>query len=139
MLKTALEYLAGTSEDCKTLVGQLFKPSKLLGAYKVARARFQTGDIVLVTAEYDPAGFTAMPRTKYIDTIRRGLGMKAPAMLKVLTVAHQSAHKLAKLPFESDAFWLVIVRKEAVPIMTVLFAMPYETGDAVSEPAGILS
>ena len=129
MLKKGLEFAAGTSEDCQKLVVQLFKPEYLFGAYRMARSELQTGDIALVTAEWDPSGVEKWRRHDYVAKIRAG----AAKMLPVLTIAHKSAHQIAALPFESDAFWLIILRKDALPIMCVIFMSPYEVA-AEDEP-----
>jgi hypothetical protein len=135
MLGTALEFAPGTTDDCKRLVARLFQdPGVVLGAYRMARQRFRTGDIVLVTAEADPSGFEATPRTHYVSRLRQGLGRGGAKMLEVLGVAHQSAHKVASLPWESDAFWLIINRQDALPVMVVLFAAPYATDSDAREP-----
>jgi len=135
MLGTALEFAAGTTDDCKRLVTHLFQdPGAVLGAYRVAREQFRTGDLVLVTAEHDPSGFEATPRPHYVERLRTGLGRDGAKLLAVLGVAHQSAHKIASLPWESDAFWLVVNRKDALPVMVVLFAAPYAVGADAREP-----
>jgi hypothetical protein len=135
MLGTALEFAPGTTDDCKRLVAQLFQePGVVLGAYRTARERFRTGDVVLVTAEHDPSGFEAMPRTHYVERLRDGLGRNGSKLLAVLGLAHQSAHKVASLPWESDAFWLIVNRKDALPVMVVLYAAPYATEGDAREP-----
>ena len=136
MLKVGLEFAPGTSDDCKRLVGSLFGPDELLGAYREARGTFSTGDIVLVTSEQDPSGFNAMTRIEYVKHVRAGLGAtNAAKMLPVLTIANKSAHKVVRLPFDEEAFWLVINRRGAVPVMAVLFTTPYET----EKPSAIFS
>jgi hypothetical protein len=55
-------------------------------------------------------------------------------MLAALGVTHRSAHQVASLPRESDAFWLMVNRKQALPIMVVLYAAPYAAGDDAREP-----
>jgi|SRR5580700_2995494 hypothetical protein len=134
MLGTALEFAVGTTDDCKRLATDLFKPGELLGAYRLARQKFRTSDIVLVTAQHDGSGFEAMIRPHYVGRLRQGLGRNGAKMLATLGVAHKSAHQVASLPAESDAFWLVINRKDALPIMIVLFAGPYATGADAHEP-----
>jgi hypothetical protein len=135
MLGTDLEFAPGTTPDCKRLVSQLFHESgAVLGAYRMARARFRSGDIVLVTAEDDPSGFRAAPRMHYIEHLRKGFGRNGAPLLAILGIAQQSAHKVASLPWESDAFWLVVNRRDASPIMVVLFAVPYATGADAHEP-----
>jgi len=136
MFGTALEFATGTTDDCKRLVTQLFQqPGAVLGAYRTARQKFKTGDIVLVAAQHDGSGFDAMPREHYIRRLRDGLGRNGAKMLAVLGIAHQSAHKVASLPWESDALWLVINRRDALPVMVVLYAAPYATDADAKEPS----
>jgi|SRR5208282_1377199 len=135
MLATALEFAPGTTDDCKRLVTQLFqKPGDVLGAYREARRQFQSGDLVLVAAQHDGSGLEAMTRPHYIARLRRGLGRDGAKLLAALGIAHQSAHKVASLPWESDAMWLVINRRDELPIMVVLFAAPYATDADAREP-----
>ena len=134
MLKTGLEFAPNTSEECQRLVTKLFEPRQLFEWYRAARRTFQTGDIVLVTSESDPSGTSAKPRMQYVKKTRENTGRNAPAVLGLLTIAKKTAHSIVQLPFEADAFWLVIERQGAPQVMAVLFAMPYETGDAVREP-----
>jgi ABC-type sugar transport system substrate-binding protein len=135
MLGTALEFAPGTTEDCQRLVTRLFQqPGAVLGAYRTARQRFGTSDLVLVTAEADPSGFEAMVRGHYVATLRRGLGARGTKMLETLGLAHKSAHQVASLPKDSDAFWLVVNRKDMLPVMVVLFAAPYATDKDAREP-----
>jgi hypothetical protein len=135
MLGTALEFAPGTTEDCQRLVTQLFqKPGAVLGAYRMARQRFGTSDVVLVTAQHDGSGFEAMPRNHYVERLRRGLGRNGAKMLAALGIAHKSAQEVVSMPRESNALWLVINRKDAMPIMVVLFAAPYATGADAREP-----
>ena len=135
MLGTALEFAPGTTDDCKRLVTQLFQePGAVLGAYRKARRQFQTGDLVLVAAQHDGSGFEAMSRMHYVERLRRGLGQDGAKLLASLGIAHQSAHKVASLPWESDAFWLIINRRDALPIMVVLFAAQYATEKDAHEP-----
>ena len=135
MLGTALEFAPGTTDDCKRLVTQLFQePGAVLGAYRKARRQFQSGDLVLVAAQHDGSGFEAMSRMHYVERLRRGLGQDGAKLLASLGIAHQSAHKVASLPWESDAFWLIINRRDALPIMVVLFAAQYATEKDAHEP-----
>jgi hypothetical protein len=138
MLGTALEFAPGTTEDCQRLMAQLFKPGELLGAYRMARQRFGVSDLVLVTAQQDGSGFEAMVRSHYVGRLRRGLGRNGAKMLEALGVVHQSAHQVVRMPADSDAFWLVINRRDALPVMVVLFATQYAT-DADAEEPSILS
>jgi len=133
MLATALEFAPGTTPHCKRPVTRLLQePGAVLGAYRAARQQFRTGDIVLETAEYDPSGFKAMPRARYVDTKRSD--PNGAKIINALTIAHQSAHKVASLPWEADAFWLVINLRDDMPVMIALFAAPYATGRDAREP-----
>jgi len=135
MLGTSLDFAPGTTEDCQRLVTDLFQdPAAVLGAYRAARARFRTSDVVLVTAQHDGSGFEAMPRAHYIDMLRRGLGRDGAKMLATLGVAHKSAHQVASMPKDSDALWLIINRRDALPVMVVLFAAPFATDADANEP-----
>lgn len=120
MLKTGLEFAPGTTDECKKMIGGLFQPGDILSAYRMARANFKTGDLVVSVSESDPSGFEAEPRTAYI----KRLG-KVPLLMRGLV--EKSAQGVVKLPFESDAMWFIVVRgMQAVPVMCVLFASPYE-------------
>lgn len=135
MLGTALEFAPGTTEDCQRLVTRLFQePGAVLGAYRTARKQFGSGDLVLVTAEHAPEGFEVMLRARYVGQLRRGLGRDGAKLLAVLGVANQSAHQVASLPKDSDAFWLMVNRKDSLPVMVVLFAAPYATDADAREP-----
>lgn len=134
MLGTALEFAQGTTDDCKRLVGHLFTPGEILGAYRAARQRFGTSDVVLVTAERDPSGFEAMPRGHYVARLRQGL-RGGGKFVQSLGLAHKSAHEIATLPKDSDAFWLVVNRKDTLPVMVVLYAAPYATDADAREPS----
>lgn len=132
MLKTGLEFARGTTEESKKLVEHLFAPSEILGAYRHARTVFKTGDLVVRVSEQDPSGFEAEPRTAYLRRIREASKNKIPMLLRGLD---RSAHSIAQLPFESDAMWFVVVRgPQAVPVICVMFAAPYEvSAEAVSQ------
>ena len=131
---TSLDFAPGTTEDCQRLVTRLFEEPAVLDAYYTARKHFGTSDVVLVTAEHDPSGFEAMPRAHYVKRLRDGLGRGGAKLLAVLGIAKQSAHQVASLPRDSDAMWLVVNRKEALPVMVVLFTVPYATGADAREP-----
>jgi len=130
MLSTGLEFAPGTTDDCKKLVSGLFTPTEIFSAYRMARSQFSMGDLVLRVSEQDPAGFEAEPRIAYIKRIREFQGSKGVPLL-MRKMAEESAHKVMQLPFEADAFWLVVVRgPQAVPITCVMYASPYETAVA---------
>lgn len=133
MLGTSLEFAQGTTPDCERLVAHLFKPGDILGAYRAARQRLRTPDLVLITAAHAPDGFEATPRRAYVENIRRSI-KNGEKMIGALTLSSKSAAQVAQLPREADAFWLVINRKDAMPVMVVLFAARYATGDDAREP-----
>jgi hypothetical protein len=131
MLKTGLEFAPGTTDECKKLVTRLMQPEQILSAYRQARGQFSTGDLVLTISEQDPSGFEAESRIAYVKRARE-MNKRVPLLMHGL--AAQSAHKIAKLPPEAEALWLIIVRgPKAVPIMCVIFAVPYQT-TAVAAP-----
>ena len=124
MIQAGLEFAPGTTDECKQLVTRLFQPGELLSAYRTARQTFKTGDLVLRVSEQDPSGFEAEPRAAYVKRVKELTG-KVPLLMS--GIATRSAHGVAQLPFESDAMWLIVVRgAQAVPIMCVIFAAPYE-------------
>jgi hypothetical protein len=126
MLKTGLEFAPGTTDECKKMIGGLFKPGDILSAYRMARIEFKTGDLVVSVSESDPDGFEAEPRTAYLKRLRQTRG-SVPLLMQGL--AEKSAQSVVRLPFESDAMWFIVVRgSQAVPIMCVLFAAPYVEG-----------
>ena len=132
MLATGLEFAPGTTDDCKRLVGGLFKPGEILGAYRQAREHFKNGDLVLAVSKSDPSGFRIEPRIEYLKGLRKVLGSHAPRVLRALGLAHQSAHGVMRLPAESEAMWLVISRGQELPVMCVLFTTPYEVSAAAA-------
>jgi hypothetical protein len=129
MLKTGLEFAPGTTDDCKALVGKLFTPTDILASYRAARQTFKTGDIVLVASESDPSGFSAKTRMTFVKEMRDGLNGK-PLPLIARALAERTAHAIMKLPFTSEAMWLVITRHQGIPVMVVIYATPYETTSA---------
>jgi len=133
MLKTGLEFAPGTTDECKRLIGRLFTPTELFGAYRTGRNTFKTSDLVLVAAENDLSGIEVQPRTAYVKKLREGMGAKAPVMLKALTLAQKSAHAVVQVPPDSDAMWLVVARGQQLPLMVVIFTTPYEVAAAGSE------
>lgn len=131
-LKKGLEFAPGTTEECKRLVARLFTPTDLFSAYRIGRTAFKTSDLVLVASDRDLSGLEAQPRVSYLSDLRMALGHHAPKTLPALGIAQQSAHAVVKLPFESDAMWLVVSRGQEMPIMCVIFATPYEVASGVS-------
>ena len=123
MIKTGLEFAQGTTDECKELVARLFQPGQILGAYRAARARLKTGDLVLSVSEQDPSGFLAEPRADYVRRARGASG-SLPTLMRGL---ERTAHGVVSIPFQEDAMWLIVARgMHAVPVMVVLFASPYE-------------
>jgi hypothetical protein len=119
-----LEFAPRTSDECKRLVGRLFHPTDLLGAYRDARAHFGTGDLVLVTSEQDPSGFEPWVRPQYATKVAGLTRGKLPSFFEGLAGA--SAHSIVSLPRESEAFWLVITRRQTIPVMVVIYATPFK-------------
>ncbi len=136
MLNAGLNFAPGTTEESQRLVAKLAPPEEILSAYRQARASFGTGDIVLSISEQDPSGFEAEPRVAYIRRLRQH--GRIPLLMHGLVSS--SAHSVAKLPFESEAVWLIVVRgPKAVPITCVIFATPYETGLSVTDNVSALN
>ena len=125
-LAKGLEFAPGTTDECKRLVQTLLNPAELFGAYRQARTMFKTGDLVLRISEQDPSGFEAETRTAYVKRLREFQGPKGIPLL-MRGIAEKTAHSIVKLPFESDAMWLIVVRgPKAVPLMCVIYATPYQ-------------
>lgn len=120
MLATALEFAPGTAEDCKKVILGLFDPRFLLASYRKGREAYKTGDLVIVCPDSSrPDDLFIGPRTDMRDHLRRKFKFRMP---------FESAHKIVQLPADSDAFWIVApIPKFQMPIMCVLFALPYET------------
>jgi hypothetical protein len=130
MISTGLDFAPGTTDDCKKLITGLFGPTEIFSAYRMARAQFGTGDLVLCVSEQDPSGFEAEPRAAYVKRAR-DLSRGVPLLMR--RMAEDSAHKVMQLPAESDAVWLVVVRgPQTVPVMCVLYATPYEVAAAAN-------
>jgi len=122
MRKTGLEFAPGTTDDCKRLVGKMFKPDELFGAYRNARAEFGTTDIVLYTSDQDPA-IHGGTRWQYAMHLKNVFKERASEF----RLWKHSAQSVMLLPKESDAFWLVVdIRGADYPIMCVIYATPYE-------------
>jgi hypothetical protein len=126
MLQVSLEFAPGTTDDCKRLVEKLFQPGEILGAYRQARGLFKTSDLVLAVSEKDPSGFRVEPRMVYLETLRRALGLHAPKMMNALVIAQRTAHAVVKLPFESEAMWLIVSRGKELPVMCVIYSLAFE-------------
>lgn len=132
MRRTGLDFAPGTTDASKQLVGRLFDPSQIYGAYKAARQQFGTGDLVLTVSEQDPSGFEANTRAGYIRRIKAAQGEgRVPTLMRGLV--EKSAQAIMSMPFESDAMWLIIVRGlKEVPVMVVLYATRYEVEEAAA-------
>ena len=123
-----LEFAPGTTDETKKLIGSLFEPSQLFSAYRAARARFGTGDLVLMVSEQDPSGFEANTRGGFVQRIKAAQGPNKPIHPFMKSLVERSAQSIVTLPFDSDAMWLVVVRgMQAVPVTCVLYAMDYAT------------
>lgn len=130
MLARSLEFAPGTTEDCQKRIVGMFDPNGLLQMYSAARRKLSTGDLVMIVPQSDPSEVRIISRAEYVKDLRANLGDHAARTLPQLGVANSSAHKIVKLPEESDAFWIVVVRPQDTPIEAVLFSLPYETGSA---------
>ena len=122
MFKTGLEFAPNTSDECKRLVGRLHTPASILGAYRAAKERFGTSDIVLAVS--DQVGHIEyMTRMTYCEHLKRLFGDKASGF----TLWSVSAQSFMKLPQESEAMWFIVDVKGAdLPSMCVIYATPYE-------------
>lgn len=131
-MATGLEFAPGTSNESKKIVGNLFTPTELFSAYRAARTRFGTGDLVLTVSEQDPSGFEATTRSQYIRNAKALLdGKPMPVLMRGLV--DKSAQGIVNMPSSSDAMWLLVVRgPQAVPIMCVIYAIEYEAENAVA-------
>lgn len=136
MKRTGLEFAPGTTDACKQLVAKIFDPGTLLEAYRTKRIDLKTGDLVLVGSDYDPT-LKVMKRLDYVEVIKRGIEQrtgrpgKVPALFEVLV--HQTAHKIVQIPFDDDAFWLVVARgDQQLPILCAVFVTHYEVADQPS-------
>jgi len=129
MLKTGLEFAPGTTDDCKRLIGRMFKPVDLLEAYRTAREEFGNSDIVLAASD-QVEGIQYTPRLTYVEMLRQRLGPRASEF----KMWANSAQSVVRMPIDSNAFWLVIDLKGAdFPIMCVIFAVSY----TVEQPAAV--
>lgn len=125
-----LEFASGTTEDSKRLVAGLFQPGEILGAYRQGRTRFKTSDLVMVASQSEASGFNVEPRIAYLKRLRQNLGSHASRTMPALGITDKSAHAVAQLPFESEAMWLIVTRGKELPVMCVLYVLPYETTTA---------
>jgi hypothetical protein len=121
MRQTGLEFAPGTTDDCKRMVQRLLTPESIMAAYRNARSECRTSDIVLFLSDQDPT-IHGGARTEYCKHLQKVFGKAAPGFRMW---AH-SAHSVMKLPNDSEALWLVIdVRQADVPVMCVIYAVPY--------------
>ena len=135
MLGTGLDFDPRTTDASKALVGRLFTPTQIFSAYRDAREKLGTGDLVLTVSEQDPSGFQADTRAVYIKKAVMVLGAK-PMPIFMRGLVQQSAQGVMSLPFESDAMWFIVVRgPQDVPVMCVLYATPYEVSDTADTAA----
>jgi hypothetical protein len=122
MLKTGLEFAPGTTDASKRVIGRMFQPGDLLEAYRQARAKFNTGDIVLAASDQGP-GIQYMARMEYAKHLQKVFGKRASEF----RMWSNSAQSVVNLPADSDAMWLVVELEGAdLPIMCVIFAVPYQ-------------
>jgi hypothetical protein len=122
MFKKGLEFAHGTSDVCKKTIRSTFSPSEIFTAYRAGRVKFRTGDLVLVTSDEAPNEFDVCTRTEYVNRLKQQFG-RVPVLAQVLV--DKSAHEMARLPFESDALWLVVASSK-MPNMCAIFSTPYE-------------
>lgn len=121
MLKTGLEFAPGTTDDCKRQIGRMYTPEAILNAYRTARMASGTGDVVLVGTDQSPE-IHGGSRMEYCAHLKQVFGPRARAFKMW---AH-SAASILKLPAEADAMWFVLdIRNVDLPIMCVIFALPY--------------
>lgn len=126
MINQGLEFAPGTTDECKKLVMGLVDPGAIFAAYRQGRLQFSTSDLVMTISQQDPSGFQIEPRTAYVKRLLDTNSKRIPLLMRGL--AEKSAHKVSKLPPEGDSLWLIVARgAQSVPIMCVLFAVPYET------------
>jgi hypothetical protein len=111
-----LEFSPGIPAELQKEIMQLLPAQDLISAYRMGMSTYHTRDIVLVVARHDTEIINAFPRREYV---RQALN---DAARKKARVASESAHKVARVPAETDAFWLVIEdRSLPFPVMCVLF------------------
>lgn len=131
MLKTGLEFAPGTTDASKRVIGRMFQPGDLFEAYRQAKDRFGTGDIVLAASDQGPE-IQYMTRLEYGKHLKQIFGARASEF----KMWSNSAQSVVKLPADSNAFWLIVDLHGAdMPIMCVIFAVPFEVGDHVEAPS----
>lgn len=118
MIAFDLEFGPNTDEAHKKLIYGLFAPRQLLSAYHTAQREHNTHDLVLVCPNMRPDEIYAGPRPSMSAHLQQTLKFPVPLM---------AAHAMAKLPRDSDAFWLIIpVTGCDIPAMVVMHALVYE-------------
>ena len=131
MLRTGLEFAPGTTEASKKVIGWMFQPADLLEAYRQAKHKFGTSDIVLAASDQGPE-IQYMTRLEYCKHLKQVFGARASEF----KMWSSSAQSVVKLPAESSAFWLIVDLHGAdLPIMCVIFAMSVDVGDHVEAPS----
>lgn len=126
-LKTGLEFAPGTTDDSKKIIARMAHPADLLGAYREAREKFNTGDIVLAMSDQGPE-IQYCTRFEYTSKRLRELYGKRASEFKMWS---HSAHSIMKLPRESEAMWLVVdIQRADFPIMCVIYAVPYTSSNS---------
>ena len=130
--KTGLEFAVGTTEACKRMVQRLCPdPGSLLDAYREARQSNMTGDLVVGISATDPSRLQIDTRDQFVRRVIDTNGGQVPEPVSGL--AAHSAHQVARLPVEEDAMWFVIIRGDKeMPVMCVIFAAPYQVGEAMN-------
>jgi len=116
-----------TSKDCQDFVQKL-PADAILRAYRDTRAAYGTNDIALVLSDQTP-DIMGGPRKDCAQHLRQVMGRRALE----LGIHNSSAQSIASLPSESEAMWLVLdIRRMDLPIMCVVYAVPYEFGEVAS-------
>lgn len=121
--RIGLEFAVGTTNECKKLVERVVPSRELLVQYKNGQVNFGTSDLVLRISATDPSGFRVQTRKDFIRDIIAASGGKLPDFFKGMAAA--SAHKVAQVPLDSDAMWLVVDGLQ-MPIMCVVYAVKYK-------------
>lgn len=128
-MRIDLNFAPGTTEACQTLVKQI-PPDRLFDAYRQGRHSLRTSDIVVIVAPEDmeKTGVRCMPRAEYVSVALRQCSNEQRARLTkggaFSGIANVTAHKVMKLPIESDVFWLVLEGSPLpMPPMCVIHAI----------------
>jgi len=128
-MRIDLHFASGTTEACQTLVKQI-PPDRLFDAYCQGRHELRTSDLVIAVAPEDmeKAGIRYLPRAEYIrDALRRCSDEQRARLTRggaFSGIANLTAHRVMKLPIESDVFWLVVEGGPLpMPVMCVVHAI----------------